>query len=294
MQPVIAIHGGAGDIPDSLVAGHEQGVRRAAEIGLEILQSLGSAEDAVEAAIRFLEDDETFDAGRGSFLNRDGEIELDASFMEGRSLDAGAIAGVRDIANPISLARLIMNSEQVLFVGEGASRFAEQHGMQRCTHERLLVAREYELWEKLRGAVKGDTVGAVALDHSGHLAAGTSTGGRPFKLPGRVGDVPCIGAGLYADDELGATSSTGEGELIIRVVMAKWAVDHLAGGRIPQQVAQEAIQNLYTRVKGEGGLILIDRLGRVGCCFNTRRMSRAWSVGAEIFARVEPPSGPPV
>jgi L-asparaginase / beta-aspartyl-peptidase len=288
MQPVIAIHGGAGDIPDSLVAGHEQGVRRAADIGLEILQRRGSAEDAVEAAIRYLEDDETFDAGRGSFLNQDGEIELDASFMEGHALEAGAIAGVRDIANPISLARLVMNSEQVFYVGEGASRFAEQHGMQRCTRERLLVPRELALWEELKGAVKGDTVGAVALDYRGHLAAGTSTGGRPFKPAGRVGDVPCIGAGLYADDQLGATSSTGEGEFIIRVVMAKWAVDHLAGGRDPQWVTREAIQHLYDRVKGEGGLIMIDRLGRVGCCFNTRRMSRAWSVGTQIIAQVEP------
>jgi beta-aspartyl-peptidase (threonine type) len=290
MQPVIAIHGGAGDIPDDLVAGHERGVRRAAEIGLEILQREGSAEDAVEAAIRYLEDDETFDAGRGSFLNQDGEIELDAAFMEGRMLEAGAIAGVRDIANPISLARLVMGSEQVFFVGEGASRFAEQHGMQRCTRERLLVPRELELWEKLKGTVKGDTVGAVALDYRGHLAAGTSTGGRPFKLPGRVGDVPCIGSGLYVDDQLGATSSTGEGELIMRVVMAKWAVDHLAGGRDPQRVAQDTIQHLYARVKGEAGLILIDRLGRVGCHFNTRRMSRAWSIGAQIYAQVEQPT----
>lgn len=290
MQPVIAIHGGAGDIADALVAGHEQGVRRAAEIGLEILQRKGSAEDAIETAVRYLEDDETFDAGRGSFLNQDGEIELDAAFMEGRMLEAGAIAGVRDIANPISLARLVMGSEQVFFVGEGASRFAEQHGMQRCTRERLLVPRELEYWQKVMGTVKGDTVGAVALDSLGHLAAGTSTGGRPLKLPGRVGDVPCIGSGLYADDQLGATSSTGEGEEIMRVVMAKWAVDHLAGGRDPQLVAQETIRHLYARVKGEGGLILIDRLGRVGCSFNTRRMSRAWSVGTQIYAQVEPPA----
>jgi beta-aspartyl-peptidase (threonine type) len=288
MQPVIAIHGGAGDIPDALVAGHESGVRRAAEIGLEMLERRGTAEDAVEAAVRYLEDDETFDAGRGSFLNQDGEIELDAAFMEGRTLEAGAIAGVRDIANPISLARLVMLSEQVFIIGEGTSRFAEQHGMQRCSRERLLVPRELEFWHTLNGSVKGDTVGAVAMDCRGHLAAGTSTGGRPFKLPGRVGDVPCIGSGLYADDQLGATSSTGEGELIMRIVMAKWAVDHLAGGRDPQQVTRETIQHLNAKVKGEGGLVLIDRLGRVGCSFNTRRMSRAWNVGTQIYAKVEP------
>ncbi len=280
MQPVIAIHGGAGDIPDELVAGHAQGVHRAAVIGLELLNQGASAEDAVEAAIRYMEDDETFDAGRGSFLNQDGNIELDASFMEGRNLDAGAVAGVRDIANPISLARLVMKSEQVFFVGEGASRFAEQHGMQRCPPERLLVPRELAFWQAMQRAKLGDTVGAVALDSSGHLAAGTSTG--------RVGDVPCIGSGLYADDTLGAASSTGEGEQIMRVVMAKYAVDRLSAGYDPQHAAEDTIHYLHTRVAGVGGLILLDRLGRVGICFNTQRMSRAWSVGPAIYAAVEP------
>ncbi|MHB9032772.1 MAG: isoaspartyl peptidase/L-asparaginase, partial [Anaerolineae bacterium] len=195
---------------------------------------------------------------------------------------------VRDIANPISLARLVMASEQVFFVGEGASRFADLHGLQRCPPERLLVPRELAFWQQMQRSKLGDTVGAVALDRSGHLAAGTSTGGRPMKLPGRVGDVPCIGSGLYADDALGATSSTGEGEQIMRVVMAKYAVDRLAAGCDPQQAAADTIAHLHRRVAGVGGLILLDRLGRVGICFNTRRMSRAWSLGSQIFAEIEP------
>jgi len=288
MQPVIAVHGGAGDISDDLVAGHVLGVRRAAVIGLGILNQGASAEDAVEAAIRYLEDDETFDAGRGSFLNLDGDIELDASFIEGRNLEAGAVAGVRDIANPISLARLVMNSEQVFLIGESASRFAEQHGLQRCEPERLLVPRELAFWQSVRRANLGDTVGAVALDSTGHLAAGTSTGGRPLKVPGRVGDVPCIGSGLYADDTLGAASSTGEGEQIMRVVMAKYAVDRLAGGCDPCQAAVDTIRHLHARVAGDGGIILLDRLGRVGIHCNTQRMSRAWSVGSDVFAAIEP------
>ncbi|NLV73459.1 MAG: hypothetical protein GXY52_02070 [Chloroflexi bacterium] len=288
MRPVIVVHGGAGDILDELVKGHLTGVRVAADLGYRILTQGGSAEDAVEAAIRSMEDDETFDAGRGSFLNQDGDVELDASFMEGAQLQAGAVAGVRDIANPISLARLVMDSPLVFLVGEGASRFAESHGMSRCTPARLLVPRELAYWELKRKARLGDTVGAVALDCTGHLAAGTSTGGRPMKVPGRVGDVPCIGAGLYADDTLGATSSTGAGEEIMRVVMAKYAVDRLEGGRHPQQAADDTIRYLQTKVNGSGGLILLDRQGRFGVSMNTRRMSRAWRSDALSGEAIEP------
>lgn len=287
-RPVMAIHGGAGDIPDSLAAAHIQGVRHAAALGLRMLQEGACAEDAVEAAIRTMEDDETFDAGFGSFLDLDGEISLDASFMEGAHLNAGAVAGVRDIANPISLARLVMASDHVFLLGDGASRFGVQHGMERCPRERLISPRELAFWQQAAKRNLGDTVGAVALDETGHLAAGTSTGGRPLKVPGRVGDVPCVGAGLYADDLLGATSSTGEGEFIIRIVMAKRAIDHLEGGHAAQEAAHEAIDYLFKRVGGAGGLIIVDAQGRVGCCFNTQRMSRAWSEGNEILAALEP------
>lgn len=295
LRPVIVVHGGAWNIPDALVEGHIDGCRQAAEEGWRVLSAGGTAEDAVEAAIRTMEDDSVFDAGRGSHLNLDGVVELDAALMEGRGLAAGAVAGVCDIANPIALARRVMDSDQVLLIGEGASRFAEECGMARCRAERLVVPRELEAWRDYVASGErrdpwghSDTVGAVAVDATGHLAAGTSTGGTPFKVPGRVGDVPCVGAGLYAEDALGAASSTGEGEAILRVVMAKRALDHLAGDRHPHEAACEAIAHLWSRVGGHAGLILLDRRGRMGVAFNTARMARAWCDGDSLVALVEP------
>jgi beta-aspartyl-peptidase (threonine type) len=294
-QPVIIVHGGAGTIPDEQVEAFQRGCRLAAERGLALLLAGAPAEDAVEAAIRLLEDDGTFDAGRGSFLSQDGIVEMDAGFMEGAKLKAGAVAGVRDIANPITLARLVMASPHVFLIGEGASRFALQHGLRRCSPAELISPRELAAWRAWQEAQTPappskpqDTVGAVALDAQGHLAAGTSTGGMRFKVPGRVGDVPCVGAGFYADDLLGAASCSGVGEDILRLVLAKRAVDALADGRAPQQAAEEAIAYLARRIAGRAGLILLDRHGRVGCAFNTPRMARAWSEGERIICRINP------
>lgn len=292
-QPVIIVHGGAGSIPDDQMEAYQRGCRQAAERGLALLLAGAPAEDAVEAAIRLMEDDGFSDAGRGSFLNQDGIVEMDAGFMEGAKLKAGAVAGVRDIANPITLARLVMESPHVFIIGEGATRFALQHGMRRCSPAELISPRELSAWRAWQEAQNPtpppkpqDTVGAVALDATGHLAAGTSTGGMRFKVPGRVGDVPCVGAGFYADDLLGAASCSGMGEDILRVVLAKRAVDALATGLTPQEAAEEAITYLAQRVNGHAGLILLDRHGRVGCAFNTSHMARAWSEGEKITTRV--------
>jgi len=282
------VHGGAGAIADALVKGHLQGCREAAEEGLRLLWEGAPAEEAVERAICLLEDDEVFDAGRGSFLNMDGVVEMDAAFMEGASLLVGAVAGVRKFAHPISLARLVMESEHVLLVGEGATRFALSHGLRQCPAEWLIVPREREAWERQRRAQGvGDTVGAVALDERGHLAVGLSTGGRPFKFPGRVGDVPCVGAGFYVDDGVGGVAASGEGEAILRVTLARRVMEQLEKGVHPQEAASWAIGLLYQRVGGHAGLIVLDRQGRVGCTFNTRRMSRVWNEGKEIIARIE-------
>lgn len=215
--------------------------------------------------------------------------------MEGAHLQIGAVAGVHDIANPITLARHVLASPHVFIIGEGASRFAVECGMVRCGPERLWMTREQALWERYHreaeaaAPVLGDTVGAVALDASGHLVAGVSTGGQPYKRPGRVGDVPCAGAGYYADDQVGAAVSTGDGESIIRVLMAKGALDRLAAGATAEGAAAAAIADLAARVGGEGGIILLDPQGRVGCTFNTRRMGRAWGrLGGEIYAAVNP------
>jgi len=294
-EPVIVVHGGAWAIPDDLVEAHHHGCCRAVEAGLAVLTRGGSAEDAVEAAVRVMEDDETHDAGRGSFLNRDGIVELDAAMMEGAGLNVGAVAGVSDIANPITLARRVMESEHAFIIGEGASCYAEAHGMARCGQDRLVVPRELDAWRRYQetnrmGETWGssDTVGAIARDVRGHIVAGVSTGGRPLKLPGRVGDVPCAGCGYYADDELGAAVSTGEGEAILRVVMAKRAVDGLVDTRAPNEVARVTIDYLARRVGGRAGVIILDAQGRVGCAFNTARMARAWSQGDEIISRVDP------
>jgi L-asparaginase / beta-aspartyl-peptidase len=300
--PRIIVHGGAWAIPDALVTAHREGCRRAAELALAILRDGGLAEDAVEAAVIAMEDDETFDAGRGSFLNRDGDVELDAAFMEGRALQVGAVAAVRDIANPIRLARMVMESEHVLLVGEGATRFGLDHGMERCPPDWLIIPREVAFWrhqhaEAEAGALdalrawRSDTVGAIALDDSGHFAAAVSTGGRPYKLPGRVGDVPCTGAGFYVDDEVGAALSTGDGEAIARIVMAKRAVDALAQGEAPQEATRGVIDYLYQRVGGHAGIILMSRdaghkTDGMGCAFNTTRMARAWNEGGRIVAAV--------
>jgi len=293
-QPQFIVHGGAGDIPDALVEPFRAGCRRALDAGYHILWQGGSAEDAVEAAVRVMEDDEFFDAGRGSHLTQAGVVSLDAGLMEGAHLQVGAVAGLRDIANPITLARRVMESEHAFLIGEGAAQFAVQHGIPRCDPRDLIVEREWRDWQAWREAARqrsleavSDTVGAVARDATGHLAAGVSTGGRKLTIPGRVGDVPCVGSGFYADDQLGAAASTGEGEQILRIVMAKRAVDALASGQHPQQIAEEVIAYLGQRVGGRAGIILMDAQGRIGHAYNTKRMGRAWRENGEILALVD-------
>jgi beta-aspartyl-peptidase (threonine type) len=293
MQPAITVHGGAGDIPPELHEAYRQGVLRAVEAGWAVLAAGGLAMDAVEAAIVIMEDDEAFDAGRGSFLNADGQVELDAGCMNGSTLRVGAVAAVQFIQNPIRLARAVMDqSEHVLLVAEGAQRFAYKMGFRPCDLTDLAVPREFERWQKLlydqtvsaRQQFAGgpafarptDTVGCVALDQTGHLAAGTSTGGTANKMPGRVGDVPMIGCGFYADDELGGASTTGWGEAIAKVLLARTALHHLQELDDPQAAAQAAIKVLTDKVNGLGGVILLSPDGRPGWHYNTPYMAYAY------------------
>lgn len=287
MQPSIIVHGGAWDIPPDLHEAHRAGTQRAVDAGWRILAAGGSALDAVEAAIVTMEDDETFDAGRGSFLNADGQVELDAGFMDGAGLQVGAVAGVQFIQNPIRLARAVMEkSDHVLLIGEGAQRFAHKRGFRMCDLTDLAVPREFERWQRLlydrtysaRQAFSrpADTVGCVALDEAGHVAAGTSTGGTPNKMPGRVGDVPMVGCGFYADDELGGASCTGWGEAIAKVILARLALHHLQEQSDPHAAARTAIEILADKVDGVGGVILLSPDGRPGWHYNTPYMACAY------------------
>ena len=248
------------------------------------MQRGGSAEDAVESAIVILEDDPVFDSGTGAHLNRDGNVELDAILMDGATLHAGAVAVLRRIKNPIRLARRLMElNEHMLLAGEGAESFAVEQGIALCDPSELIVPRERAAWEKCHAGPHSEehhvhqlgTVGAVAIDAHGHMAAGTSTGGTCCKRAGRIGDSPLIGCGTYADQEAGGISCTGWGEAIMKVVLAKTAVDQLrVSGARAQQVADDCIRLLATRAKGTGGLILLDREGNPAAAFNTPNM--AW------------------
>jgi beta-aspartyl-peptidase (threonine type) len=279
----LIVHGGAWNIPDEAVEAHLEGCRKAISAGWRCLMGGGTALEAVEKSIMVMEDDGTFDAGRGSFLNADGMVELDASIMDGRTLDAGAVASVQRVRHPIQVARYVLKSPHVLLVGEGAARFAQESGLELCDPADLISEREMARWQAFRSGQSNqpqdifarDTVGAVAQDHWGDIAAGTSTGGSPSKHPGRVGDSPLIGCGTYADNERGGVSTTGWGEAMIRVVMAKTTVDLLGSSADAMAAAQAAIDLLYSRVQGLGGVIALDRQGRVGWAFNTPRMARA-------------------
>jgi beta-aspartyl-peptidase (threonine type) len=287
----LVIHGGAWNIPDELVDAHRHGVHQALKVGWGILSKGGSAVDAVEASIKYMEDDETFDAGRGSFINAAGEVELDASIMNGKSFRAGAVAAVQNVRNPISLARSVMEeSELVLLVGIGATRFAREHGIPTCRPDDLITNRELERWREAqrkghqltkevfrRKKVPVGTVGAVALDRGGTVASGTSTGGTPNKYPGRVGDAPLIGAGTYADNAIGGVSTTGWGESMIKVVLAKTVIDFIQkfDGDV-EKAANEGIKVLARKAEGYGGVIALTRGGEIGVSFNTPRMARAY------------------
>ncbi len=290
MKPRIIVHGGAWSISDDLMKPHLNGVRKAAGLGLNILNSGGSALDAVEQAVSYMEDNPAFDAGVGSFLNEKGFVELDAMIVDGRTLKFGSVASVRRVRNPIRLARLVMErTEFHMFVSEGAERLAERFGLGLVDPSELIVEREVERWKNLRREGKRSsyifsTVGAVAMDSNGDLAAATSTGGLPNKMVGRVGDSPLIGCGAYADNLVGAASATGHGESTMRVLLSKLAVDLIHSTGHPKSAAEVALKIMKERTGGLGGLILIDSAGRFGYAHTTRRMALAYSKGEKIVA----------
>jgi L-asparaginase / beta-aspartyl-peptidase len=254
-------------------------MRAAVAAGWCLLTAGGRALDAVEAAVRSLEDHPRFNAGRGSTLTRDGAVEMDASIMEGDRLACGAVAAVSRVSNPVTLARRVLDDgRHVLLVGDGAHAFAREAGLPECDPATLVTERQRQrLLERTpTPAGAAGTVGAVALDRHGAVAAATSTGGMLGKLPGRVGDSALIGCGTYADSALGGVSCTGEGEAIIRVVLARRSLEYLKEADDPVYAARVAVDLLVEEGRGGGGLILLDWRGRPGFAQSTPLMPVAW------------------
>lgn len=289
MSIAILVHGGAGTITEARAPLAVQGCKDAAMIGWRILQQDGTALEAVEATVRALEDNPMFNAGTGSCLDREGNIEMDAGIMEGHTLNVGSVAGIKRIKHPITLARHILESPHVLLIGPGAQQFAQEQGMTLCADEDLLTERQYQAWKEGRSVdltfsatpdqhettKKHGTVGAVAIDGFGILASATSTGGFMNKYPGRVGDSPLVGSGFYAD-EYAAISCTGHGEDFTRLLIARRTAEFVAHGATAQQAADAAIAFLHKRARGEGGLICIDHQGKIGIAKNSKNMPHAY------------------
>ena len=318
-DPVLVVHGGAWAMPDDMVEAHLHGVNNALAAGWRVLERGDAALDAVEEAVVIMEDDETFDAGRGSFLNRDGKVQLDALIMDGATLRAGGVGCVERLRNPVRAARKILSeSPHVYFVAEGAERFAEEHGIALCKNADLIIPREVERLREYQAEIarrasqsgssqsgssqdtsmpdgndlfaphiSHDTVGAVALDREGNIAAATSTGGTLNKAPGRLGDSSLIGCGCYADNLSAAASTTGWGEPIMKLVLAKWTADRISAGNMPEWAAQEAMNYLKQRVNGHGGIIVLNPEGHIGIAHNTPRMAWAYQTVKKKDAGIE-------
>ena len=294
-KTAIIIHGGAWDIPDDALDAHKDGLQKALDIAISFLQHGESAIDVVEAAITEMENHPAFDAGYGSVLNEAGEVEMDAGIMDGGTLDFGSIAGVKKIKNPISVAKHIAQNghgKYCFLVGDAADRYAEKFNFQLIENQDFIVERERRLYEQIknelryhtshpfRGKIPGDTVGAVALDLNGRIAAGTSTGGAPFKIPGRIGDSPIPGAGFYATAEAGA-SATGWGEAISKSVVCYQAVQFVQQNLSTSEASMAVIQRMAQQIKdpdgrgAAGGVIVLNNKGESGFYYNTPRMARA-------------------
>jgi beta-aspartyl-peptidase (threonine type) len=288
---VLVAHCGAGDYskaPPGFIEPRREAMVVAIKQGYAILASGGASLDAVEATIRSMEDSGLFDAGRGAYYTRDGIPEMDAAIMDGRTLAAGSVASLQHIANPIHLARLVMEkTPHVMLVGPGAEEFAKSQGIELVSPLYFYNERLWELYKKAKSAgekkqssaLKGDrddehgTVGVVALDQQGNLAAGTSTGGTVMKMPGRVGDSPIIGAGTYANNESCGVSATGTGEFFMRNIVAADICERVRYLHVSlEQAADDVVMKELVDQHGDGGVIALDRQGNVTTPFNTTGM----------------------
>ncbi len=276
----VLVHGGAGHVPEERRPLHAEGCRRAARAAAEVLSAGGSALVAVERAVRALEDDPLFNAGTGACLDAEGHVELDASIMEGTTLRAGAVCALAGFADPIAIARAALeDGRHVLYAAHGARLFALSRGFVEVPEAALITPAARAAFAAVQGGAStgwaGGTVGAVARDAAGHTAAATSTGGMINKRVGRVGDSPLIGAGTYADDTAGAVSTTGHGEGMIRLGVARLATFAMGNGSPAEEAVHRAIEALGARVGATGGAIAVDREGRWGWSRSTVTMSWA-------------------
>jgi L-asparaginase / beta-aspartyl-peptidase len=267
----IIVHGGAKEIVPEQEEVNRAGCLTALAAGRALLERDGTAVAAVEAAIRVLEDDPTFNAGYGSVLNAADEVEMDAAVMDGRTLDVGAVAGIKGVRHPVSVAGLLLGEGPTLLVSDGARTFAAERGAELCDPAAMITPAQTAC-EARRGH---DTVGCVALDSAGNLAAGTSTGGLQGTPPGRVGDSPLPGCGFYADNAAGAVAFSGDGESIARTLLAARVMQGLEAGREPKDAVQRSLAHLG-RVGGEAGGIAVDDQGRIGFAHNSSHFALAW------------------
>ena len=265
-RPALIVHGGAGPVPDDEIAGRQAAVDLARDAGWKLIGDGALA--AAVAAVRHMEDEPLLNAGIGACLNSDGMAELDAGVMEGGALRAGGVAGLRDVRHPIDLAVAVMaDGRHVILAGDGASRYARDHGIETCDPAIFITDRQRQ--QLLEGA---DTVGAVARDAWGHLAVAVSTGGITGKLPGRIGDSPIPGAGFYADDRYGAVCGTGQGEAFVRLALARLMVVEMQHGMTPAEVASRSVALLGSSMGASGGVIVLGTDGEPEAAFNTPAM----------------------
>jgi beta-aspartyl-peptidase (threonine type) len=284
VEPVIVVHGGAGTVSPELREAAPAGAKKAAELGQRVLLDGGSCEDAVIAAIRSMEDDPTFNAGRGSCMTRDGEFEVDAALMRSIDLRAGAIAGVKNLRDGILVAQKVMNeTRHCLLAGDAAEAFARAHGVGSFGRDEVWTEKAQRRFDdatagKTARDNRADTVGAVALDRHGHMASGGSTGGVLLKLPGRVGDTPMIGSGLYAHPQLGASAATGVGEAIMTYVMSYEVLRRARDGEL-QAHAEALCAEVQRATRAAVGLICVSPDGEIGIAHGSQHMSWAHARG---------------
>lgn len=304
-KPVIVIHGGAGPDSDYIKENkkeYEKALNEALEAGYEVLENNGTAVDAAEAAVKYMEDCELFNCGRGSAINAKGEVEMCCAMMDGNSMKAGAVAIIKEVKNPVTVAKAIMQSDELLYLGStGAEDFAREIDAAFMPPDYFITQHQWEAYKKKKEEVVEDmektakrqrvkshgTVGAVALDKQGNVAAATSTGGSDYSHESRIGDSSMIGIGCYAENATCAVSCTGDGEYIIRSVVAKAITCEMKYNKLNATEACDWIINEENKdIDGDMGVIAIDAKGNIGMEFNSERMHRGFKTETETFVKI--------